>query len=73
MTIRAAQLCWDHIGSQVQFVWFYPHSNVRSTILGELRQLSWNGNEIYISVTGDDSTGDIEEFTLDPEQEIEFV
>lgn len=62
--IPASEVCPALIGNIVQFAWEFT-SKVSAVITGELRQISADGNDIHLNLTGtDETTGDLSEFTL---------
>ncbi|MDJ0403922.1 hypothetical protein QNA23_10555 [Rhodococcus erythropolis] len=63
-TIPASEVCPALIGNIVQFAWDFD-SKVSAVVTGELRQISADGNDIHLNLTGaEESTGDLSEFSL---------
>lgn len=69
----AEELHGQHLGREVEFGWHFPHSRVSATVIGELREVSHDGHDVTVWLTGQDApAGAKTEFTLEPGRLVTF-
>jgi len=77
--IPAELLSGAHIDKVVRFRWRFPESQVQALVTGAIREIHHDGNErVYLQLIPQDADvlevgHDKQEFTLQSEDEVEFL